>query len=199
MTTIDRPHFLADVEPDAAGRAMFDVDVDDVGYVMNATRLWAYQAETHDGLFDLLGATTKAGGLTLRQRGILVTSCASTLGDSYCSLAWGTKLAAEADADMAAGVLLADDNELTDAERVLADWARKVTTDPNRTTVDDVDVLRTAGFSDEQVFAITVYVALRIAFSTVNDALGARPDGAYRTTAPPRVLAAVTYGRPIAD
>ena len=42
-------------------------------------------------------------------------------------------------------------------------------------------------------------VALRLAFSTVNDALGARPDAAYRSAAPAAVLAAVTFGRPIAD
>lgn len=47
--------------------------------------------------------------------------------------------------------------------------------------------------------AITVFVALRIAFSTVNDALGASPDAALRSTAPKAVLDAVTFGRPIDD
>ncbi|MBB5774982.1 hypothetical protein [Nonomuraea jabiensis] len=42
-------------------------------------------------------------------------------------------------------------------------------------------------------------MTLRIAFSTVNDALGARPDAALRSTAPRSVLEAVTFGRPIAD
>ena len=44
--------------------------------------------------------------------------------------------------------------------------------------------LRDAGFSDADIFAMTVYVALRIALSTVNDALGACPDAEYRTLAP---------------
>ena len=46
-------------------------------------------------------------------------------------------------------------------------------------------------------FAITVFIALRIAFSTVNDALGTGPDAAFRSTAPEAVLDAVTFGRPI--
>lgn len=33
-----------------------------------------------------------------------------------------------------------------------------------------------APFDDGQVFAITTFVALRLAFSTANDALGAQPD-----------------------
>jgi hypothetical protein len=42
-----------------------------------------------------------------------------------------------------------------------------------------------------------VFVALRLAFSTVNDALGVQPDAALRTTLPSAILDAVTTGRPI--
>jgi alkylhydroperoxidase family enzyme len=80
----------------------------------------------------------------------------------------------------------------------LARWARRVTGDPNSTAAADVQALRDAGFDDEQIFAITVYVALRIAFSTVNDALGARPDRRLADSVPAPVRAAVTFGRPIA-
>ena len=120
-----------------------------------------------------------------------------TGADSYCSLAWGTKLAARADAQLAAGVLRGDDGALTEAERAMAAWARRVANDPNGTSAEDVQELRDAGFSDADIFAMTVYVALRVALSTVNDALGARPDAEYRTLAPAPVRDAVTFGRPI--
>ena len=58
--------------------------------------------------------------------------------------------------------------------------------------------LRDAGFDDAQIFAISVFVALRIAFSTVNDALGAQPDQQLGVDAPDAVRDAVTFGRPIA-
>jgi hypothetical protein len=57
--------------------------------------------------------------------------------------------------------------------------------------------LRSAGWSDGQIFAVTVFVALRSAFAMINDALGVTPDAAYRTLLPAAVLDAVTYGRPI--
>ncbi len=43
---------------------------------------------------------------------------------------------------------------------------------------------------------MTVFVSLRIAFSTVNDALGTGPDAALRSSAPEAVVRAVHYGRP---
>lgn len=186
----------APMTPEA--QRFFDEDLAELGFVMNASRLWAYQIDTVNGLFDLLRTNISAHRLTMRQRGILVTACASALGDSYCSLAWGTKLAAVADAGTSAAVLRGDDDGLTLAERAMAAWARKVVRGPNETTVDDVQALRDAGFTDSQIFSITVFVALRLAFSTVNDALGAHPDPAYSTVAPSEVRAAVTYGRPIA-
>ena len=36
--------------------------------------------------------------------------------------------------------------------------------------------------------------ALRLAFSTVNNALGAHPDWQFRNSTDPRVLAAIGYG-----
>lgn len=190
--------FLAVPEPSAEAQRLYDDDIEEVGYVMNASLLWGHQPTAQDGLFDLLGKAARGAALTIRQRGILVTACASTLGDAYCSLAWGKKLAEAAGADLAAGVLRGDDERLEPSERALARWARRITRDPNGTEADDVEALRDAGYDDAQIFAITVFVALRIAFSTVNDALGARPDRELSVTAPVPVRDAVTFGRPIA-
>ena len=170
-------------------------DLDELGYVMNASRLWGHLPATIDGLFELLGQCVKAGRLDMRTRGILVVATASTLGDSYCSLAWGGKLAKAANPELAASVLLGDDAALTPAERALAAWARAVTHDPNGTAHSDVQVLRDAGFDDGQIMAVTVFIALRVAFSTVNDALGATPDAQLVAGLTPIISEAVTWGR----
>jgi alkylhydroperoxidase family enzyme len=182
-----------------AAQSLYDDDLKELGYVMNVSRLWAYMPETVEGLFALMGNAARAGSLTPRQRGILVTACASTLGDSYCSLAWGTKLAKEAGPDLAGRVLRGDDSGLTPPEAVLARWARAVVRDPNATDAGDVQSLRDAGYEDVQIFAITAFIAFRLAFSTVNDALGAQPDGEIAMDAPLQVRDAVTFGRQIAD
>jgi uncharacterized peroxidase-related enzyme len=197
--TMQKIGFLGVPEATAEVQRMFDEDIAELGYVMNVSRLWAYQPETVTGLFTLLAQVNSGEGLSLRQRGILVAACASTFGDSYCSLAWGSKLAKASDAQTSAAVLQGVDDGLSTSERAMAAWARKVARDPNATGAADVQEVRAAGFSDSQIFTITAFVALRLAFSTVNDALGLRPDAALHSTAPAMVRDAVTFGRPIED
>jgi uncharacterized peroxidase-related enzyme len=190
--------FLEEPPESAHVRELYDDDLADSGYVWNVSRLWAHQPDTLKRLFELMSQAFAPSGLTFRQRGILVTAAASSLGDSYCSLAWGGKLGRVSDAAVAAGVLNGSDAGLTDQEKAMAAWARRVARDPNATTPADVQALRDCGLDDEQIFAITAFVALRLAFSTINDSLGAQPDAQLAESLPPEVREAVTYGRPVA-
>jgi len=56
--------------------------------------------------------------------------------------------------------------------------------------------LREVGLGDREIFEATSFIAFRLAFSTVNDALGAAPDKQLVDEAPELVRAAVSYGRP---
>jgi alkylhydroperoxidase family enzyme len=190
--------FLEEPLPSTGAQRFFDADLKGLGFVANSSRLWAHDPAALDALSDLLGHVTSAGSLTHHQRAILIACCASTLGDSYCSLAWGKKLADDTGAEVAARVLRGDDSPLDSSDRALARWARQLAQDPNSTTADDVRALRSEGFDDTQIFAITLYAALRIAFSTVNDALGASPDRQLGAAVPAEVRDAVDFGRPIA-
>ena len=191
------PSFIDAPTATPEAQALFDADEADRGFVMNLSRVWAHQPATRQGFVDLQGQCVQAGALTLRQRAIIVTACASTLGDSYCSLAWGATLVQEADAEITAAVLRGDDGPLDDAERALARWVRQMVRDPNATTAADVQSLRDAGFEDAQIFALTVFAGLRLAFSTINGALGVQPDPGLIPALPPEVRDAVTYGRPV--
>ncbi len=188
--------FLSEPEVSDGAKQLFADDEKYMGWVMNVSKLWAYQPESQQTLFALMGSV--AEGLSMRERGILVTACASTIDDSYCTLSWGAKLAQESDGDTAASVVMGTDQGLTDKEQALARWARAVASDANATTQADVDDLRSAGFSDADIFGITIFVGLRMAFSTVNGALGANPDHELHEYSPPQVIDAVDFGRPIA-
>lgn len=192
--------FLANPPADDAVRALFYEGESEDGYVMNFLRLWAWRPDVHvafAGVKELLASKTQ---LSEREIAILNSTTASCVGDSYCSIAWGTKLADVCDDTTAAALLRGDDiPALSPRERALAVWARAVVEDPNATTRDDVEALRAVGLSDQEIFEATVVVAFRIAFTTVNDALGAQPDRQLAQTAPPAVLASVTFGRPVDD
>ena len=192
-----RASFLDDPEVDVHVARMYTNDVSGQGYVAHLTRVWANSPEALGAISYVLKHASIMAGLDARTRALLVTACAATIGDSYCSLAFGAQLAREAGDNVAAAVLLEQDTTLlSPSERALVRWARRVSRDPSATTATDVDSLRELGYGDRQIFAITLFVALRLAFSTVNDALGATPDSQLTERVPTAVRSAVTFGRP---
>jgi len=189
--------FLPDAPESETSRRLFDADHDAHGYVWNFTRLWAWRPDFLEQFVKLRLDLMEASALTDRDFAVLVAAAASTLGDSYCSFAWGEKLTKLSDADTAAAVLAGtpQPDGLSEREAALGEWARQVVRDPNATTGAGVDRLRTAGLDDREIFDATLFVALRLAFSTVNDALGASPDPQLVDRVPDPVRRAVTYGR----
>jgi alkylhydroperoxidase family enzyme len=190
--------FLEAAAPSPGADRIFAEDREQMGFVMDLSHAWAHVPAEHDALTALLGRTAETAGLTRRDRGLLVAAAAGVRRDPPGSLAWGARLAEEIGDDAAAGVLGGDDTDLEPRDAALAAWARRVARDPNGTGPADVQRLRDAGFDDRQIAALTLYTALRLAFSTVNQALGARPDRPLRDAAPIAVRSAVTYGRPVA-
>ena len=191
----DRPHFLQLPPETPEYEALRQIDEAETGFVMNASHLWGWQPDTVVEFFGLLGKITK-DRLSFRERGLIVIATASTIGDSYCSISWATKLTPTVGADVAASVLRHDDSVLTPMEQAMTAWIRRVMRG-TVTTAADIESLRAAGFDDERIFAMTTFAAMRLAFSTVNSALGAYPDWQFRNSADPEVLGAVGYGRPI--
>jgi alkylhydroperoxidase family enzyme len=166
---------------------------------MNVSKLWAHDAAALDRLSELLGHVVRAGSLTYRQRGSSSPRARRLSAIRTAPWRGARSWRQRAGDDFAAGVLRGDDGELDESEKALAAWARQIARDPNNTDAPDVRRLRDAGFDDATIFSITVFVALRIAFSTVNDALGARPDWQLADEVPTSVRDAVWFGRPLAD
>ena len=166
------------------------------GFVMNLTRAWAWRPAVFHGFAQLRSQLMQDTSLTKRELAVLVCATASQLGDSYCCLAWGRTLEREADAAAAAAVIGdGDAATLTPRDVALAAWARKVVRDPNGTRAHDVEALRAAGLGDQEIFDATAFVAFRLAFSAVNDALGVAPDAQLARQVAPQVRQAVTFGR----
>jgi hypothetical protein len=62
-------------------------------------------------------------------------------------------------------------------------------------TRDDVARLCEVRLGDREVLEATAVVAFPLAFSTINDTLGAAPDKQLADAAPDPIRAAVSYGR----
>lgn len=102
--------------------------------------------DVFDAFVGLRKLLTDQAALSLRERSVLVCATAANLGDSYCALAWGARLASTSDPMTAAAILQRKDApELTAREKALAMWAAQVVREPNAIAVEDVDHLRAAG------------------------------------------------------
>jgi len=196
MSSTTEASFLSDPAPSEAVDRMYATDLDTQGYVGHLTRLWGTAPEALYLFSQLLGLAGHQGGLTFDQRQLLITTVGSAIGDSYCSLAGGGKLAAASSSEVAAAVISGAIPALAPADAALVAWVRRMASDPNSTTQADVDGLRRLGFDDRQIFCVTLYAALRLAFATVNDTLGAAPDLELANRVPPAVLDGVSFGRP---
>jgi uncharacterized peroxidase-related enzyme len=192
--------FLKTPPEDSATAALYKEDLDGDGYVMNLTRLWAWRPDVAKAFVDLRKMLMAGSSLSVRERAVIVCATASTLGDSYCGLAWGKRLADATDPATAAAVLGSGDPPALNArEKALLAWAREVVRSPNATKAADVERLRSVGLSEREIFEATALVAFRAAFATVNDALGAKPDWQLAHAAPEEVRAAISYGREFAQ
>jgi len=175
---------------------LFANDLQTEGYVMNLTRLWSWRPDVAEEFGDVRATLLDDCELTDADVALLVAATAAARSDSYCSFAWGRRLAKHVGADAAASVVAGGLDGLDDRARTLTTWARQVVGDPNGTTSADVQGLRDVGLSDRAIFEATAHIAFRLAFSTVNDALAAAPDAQVAEAAPEVLREAVTFGRP---
>ena len=108
--------FLAVPESSDATERIYKSSADSQGFVMNLTRAWAWRPDVYEAFAALRAKLTSKSNLTKRDQAVIVCATAAQLGDSYCSLAWGKTLAAEAGPASAAAVLAArESHELTGA------------------------------------------------------------------------------------
>jgi alkylhydroperoxidase family enzyme len=192
----DEPMFLEHPPTSESVDIAFANDLQSDGYVMNLTRLWSWRPDVADAFGDTRATLLDDCELTAADVALLVAATAAGRSDSYCSLAWGRRLAKHVGPDAAASVVAGGLDGLDDRARALTTWARQVVDDPNATTNQDVQALRDVGLSDRAIFEATAHIAFRLAFSTVNDALGAAPDAQAASAAPEAVRDAVRFGRP---
>jgi uncharacterized peroxidase-related enzyme len=187
--------FLADPPASPPVTAAYEADLSSDGYVNNSTRVWCWRPDLLTSFQTLRADLLAESALSPREVAVMVVATAAARGDAYCALAWGHRLAELSDEATAADVLQGVDADLSDREAALMGWSRQVVHDPNATTDADVNRLREAGLDEREIFEATTWIALRLAFSTINDALGARPDPQLAENAPRLVREAVTYGR----
>lgn len=183
----------ADSEGDV--RAMYERQEASWGYVPNYALVFSHRPEVLARWAKLLSAIRRP--MEDRRFELVTLAAAHTYRHSSCSLAHGHQLAKFVGEDEVCRIARGEPGDtLTDSEKEMVRYARKVAEDASRVTRDDVDRLKAHGLTDAEIFDIAAAVAGRAFLTKLLDALGSEPDFEFNQ------LSAVmrdtlTVGRPI--
>jgi uncharacterized peroxidase-related enzyme len=185
---------------DAEGsvREMYEQASRRFGYVPN----WAKAFSLRPGVMEGWAALLKSiqSNLPVRSYELATLAAARALRSSYCSLAHGSVLANKVFDPVAVTAIMRDspDSPLEPREHAMMAFAEKVALNADRITSTDIEILKSHGYRDEEIFDLAAAAAARCFFSKLLDALGVQADSTFHEL-DPALLRALTVGRAVAD
>lgn len=191
------PHITTTSPAEAAGdvREMYARQQAKYGYVPNYAKVFCHRPEIMRLWADLLRGIQR--NMDRRRFELVTVAAAMAVRSTYCSLAHGKALTRFYTADEVRDIVNGSDGgPLTEAEKAMMSFARKVARDAARVTVGEVELLKEHGFSDAEIFDISAAATARTFFAQLCEALGAVADTPYSEldVALRKVL---TVGRPM--
>jgi uncharacterized peroxidase-related enzyme len=168
------------------------------GYVPNWLQAFSLRPGVRAGWVALLSSIQS--NLPARSYELATLAAARALRSSYCSLAHGSVLADKVldPAGVTAIMKNAPDSPLEPRERAMMAFVEKLAVSADRIGAEDIEILRSHGYRDEEIFDLAAAGAARCFFSKLLDALGVQADPAFNRL-DPTLREALTVGRPVAD
>ena len=170
--------FIDTIPPaQAAGetRAMYERQQSTYGYVPNYAKVFGHRPEVMVRWGRLLAEIRRPMDDRLFE--LATFAAAFELKNTACSLAHGQQLARLINDDSVQALANGEfTDSITDAEKAVTLFSRKVARDASSVNQEDVDSLKQQGFSDAEIFDIATTVAGRSFLTRILDALGVQPD-----------------------
>jgi len=170
--------FIDTIPPaQAAGetRAMYERQQSTYGYVPNYAKVFGHRPEVMVRWGRLLAEIRRPMDDRLFE--LATFAAAFELKNTACSLAHGQQLARLINDDSVQALVNGEfTDSITDAEKAVTLFSRKVARDASSVNQEDVDSLKQQGFSDAEIFDIATTVAGRSFLTRILDALGVQPD-----------------------
>ena len=191
--------FIRMVREDEASlevRQMYTRYLESLGYIPNYARVFSLHPQVMEAWSNLNKSIRSS--LDTRRYELVTLAAARALKSSYCMLAHGSILCEQFFTPEQLTLIARDyhTSDLTRAEELMMAYAEKVVVDATAVTQDDIDELRANGFSDGEIFDITVTATARCFFSKILDALGVQADEHFLTLEA-GLREVLTIGRPI--
>jgi uncharacterized peroxidase-related enzyme len=165
------------------------------GFVPDYAKVFCYRPEVMVRWAKLLAEIRRP--LDPRRFELVTFAAAHELRHSSCSLAHGKQLTEFFDNEDVRNLAEGRPVEaLTDAEREIVKFSRKMARDASSVTQADVTALKNQGLSDADVFDVAATAAGRAFLTKLLDALGSEPDSSFLAM-DSELRDTLTVGRPI--
>ena len=193
--------FIRTIEPSeaqGAAREMYQQVEQAIGSIPNWARAFSLRPGVREGWVALLSSIR--ANLSVRTYELATLAAARALKSSYCSLVHGQILSDRVFDSSGVTAIMgrASETPLEPRELAMMDFVEKVVLGADRMRSADVELLRSHGYQDEEIFDVTATAAARCFFSKLLDALGVQADSTFDAL-DPELRGALTVGRPIAD
>jgi len=184
--------------PDSTGsvRDMYERQQSSYGYVPNYAKVFSHRPEVLARWGRLLAEIRRP--MSDRLFELATLAAAIELKNSACSLAHGQQLARFVSQEGICRLVRGESpDELSKAEMAVVGFSRKLARDASNIEQQDIDMLKSQGYTDEEVFDIATTVAGRAFLTKIIDALGVEMD-ITANKMDPEFRQVLTVGRPIA-
>jgi len=143
-------------------RERIDAETEEAGFTPNVFSAFAYKPAHFRPFFDYHDALVEESTLERGEIEMLVVTVSGVNDCLYCVVAHGALCRIYNKAPKLADQLATNHRlaDLGDAHREMLDFAVKLTESPGEITDEDVQALRDAGFSQEEVWDITSVVSV---------------------------------------
>jgi alkylhydroperoxidase family enzyme len=169
---------IAPEDAEGAVRDMYEHQQKHWGYVPNYAKSFSHRPEVMAHWGRLLAEIRRP--LDDRTFELATFAAAVELKNTSCSIAHGRALCPFFDEEQILAIAAGRElGFLSEAERELVHFARKVARDASTITREDVQRLRDCGLDDATVFDIAAAAAGRAFFTKILDAVGSMPDAAF--------------------
>ena len=169
-----------------ATQKYFDICQDKLGLVPNVLRAYAFDIAKLDAFSAMYNDLMLSdSGLSKLEREMIATAVSSENKCYYCVVAHGAGVR-ELSGDPALGELMAINYraaELSDRQRVMLDFAVKMTNTPAEVEETDREALRNAGFSEHDILDIACVAAFFNMTNRASTALDRMPNPEYHAKA----------------
>lgn len=185
-------------EGEATGRIaeIYEKQKAQLGFLMSTAQCFTARPDLLPLYTDFSDKIRAGFSLGMREWRLITLIAAKHVPSTYCSYVYGKQLIADLGSKAAVMAVQRDFRQagLSDKDVEMLAYTEKITRDASQVTQGDIDRLRKAGFTDQQICDIALCAAFRCFVSRFFDAMGAGPEPAF-LDADPAFRKAMTVGR----